>query len=318
MKINEFNELPQKLTDGLLTQKEALNQLCNFVSQNCPLFGLQKYDEDTRQEIMLGIVEKGIHIISVYNPEIGDFFTFFYCHVCSIINTLAKKNTCSYLQDRLNIVEGINTVNEKNVKYHKIDSQNFEVSRAPLNRKKLSPEELQQAFKELQLNASDKKIIILALKSSYYLTDEQIERLCSIYKIKPEYFYNMIQYCKDSIQKKSERRAKTQERRNFAYYHHRRYKTLLEDMLKEPENEQNVFLSSKFKRLEKKHEKNWQNLNRSFEEGHLYLRPTNKTVANLLGICERQVAYYIKCAKRENGMVQNVEENSDEANESKE
>jgi hypothetical protein len=40
-------------------------------------------------------------------------------------------------------------------------------------------------------------------------------------------------------------------------------------------------------------------LNKAFEEGHLYLRPTNKTIANLLGICERQVAYYIKCAKRE-------------------
>lgn len=317
MKINEFNELPQKLADGLLSQREVLNQLCSFVTQNYPLFGLQKYDEDTRQEIMLGVVEKGIHIISVYNPEIGDFFTFFYCHVCSIINTLAKKNTSSYLQDRLNMVEGINTVNEKTVKYHKIDFQNFEVSKAPMNRKKLSPEELQQALKELQLNASDKKIIILALKSSYYLTDEQIERLCSIYKIKPEYFYNMIQYCKDSIQKKSERRAKTQERRNFAYYHHRRYKTLLDDMLKEPENEQNVILSSKFERLEKKHEKNWLNLNKSFEEGHLYLRPTNKTVANLLGICERQVAYYIKCAKKECNKEINIAGDEDDDYESK-
>lgn len=317
MKINEFNELPQKLADGLLSQREVLNQLCSFVTQNYPLFGLQKYDEDTRQEIMLGIVEKGIHIISVYNPEIGDFFTFFYCHVCSIINTLAKKNTSSYLQDRLNMVEGINTVNEKTVKYHKIDFQNFEVSKAPMNRQKLSPEELQQALKELQLNASDKKIIILALKSSYYLTDEQIERLCSIYKIKPEYFYNMIQYCKDSIQKKSERRAKTQERRNFAYYHHRRYKTLLDDMLKEPENEQNVILSSKFERLEKKHEKNWLNLNKSFEEGHLYLRPTNKTVANLLGICERQVAYYIKCAKKESNKEINIAGDEDDDYESK-
>lgn len=317
MKINEFNELPKKLADGVLTQKEVLNQLCSFVSHNLPLFCLQKYDEDTRQEIMLGIVEKGLHIISVYNPQIGDFFTFFYCHVCSIINTLAKKNTYSYLQDRLNMVEGINTVNEKTVKYHKIDLQNFNVSRAPLNRQKLSPEDLQKALKELQLNASDKKIIILALKSSYYLTDEQIERLCSIYKIKPEYFYNMIQYCKESIQKKSERRAKTQERRNFAYYHHRRYKTLLEDMLKEPENEQNVILSSKFERLEKKHARNWLNLNKSFEEGHLYLRPTNKTVANLLGICERQVAYYIKCAKKESSREDYIEEDDDDSPEGK-
>ena len=66
MKIKEFNELPQKLADGELSQKEVIDLLCSFVNQNCPLFGLQKYDEDLRQEILLGIIEKGIHIISVY------------------------------------------------------------------------------------------------------------------------------------------------------------------------------------------------------------------------------------------------------------
>ena len=127
MKIQDFNELPQKLADGRLSQKEAINQLCNFVMENFPLFGLQKFDEDTRQEILLGIIEKGIHIMTVYNSQIGDFFTFFYCHVCSIINTLNKKNIYNYIHDKLNVIESINTVNEKQVKYHKIDYQNFDL-----------------------------------------------------------------------------------------------------------------------------------------------------------------------------------------------
>ena len=299
MKIKEFNELPEKFNEGELSQKEVIELLCSFVTQNFPLFGLQKYDEDIRQEILLAIVEKGIHIISVYNPKIGDFFTFFYCHVCSIINTLIKKKSSINLQDKLNMVEGINSVNEKEAVYHKITFENFELSKAPLKRQELSPLQLQQVLKELKLSAQDKKIIILALKSSYYLTDEQIVKLCKIYKIKMEDFYGMVQYCKNSILEKSDRRVKTQERRNFAYYHHRRYKSLLDEILKEPTNEQNDIMSSKFQRLEKKHANNWERLNKSFEEGHLYLRPTNKTVANLLGLCERQVAYYIKCAKRE-------------------
>ena len=299
MKIHEFNELPKKLADGEIDQQEAINQICGFVMQNFPLFGLHKFDEDSRQEILLGIIEKGKHICSVYNPKIGDFFTFFYCHVCSIINTLIKKNTSNYIQNKLNMIECINTVNEKQLKYHRIDFQNFEISKAPIARRQLSPSELQQALKDLQLDAKDKRIIILALKSSYYLTDEQIEKLCRIYKIKTEAFYNMVQYCKNSILKKSDKHKKALERRNFAYYHHRRYKTLLEDILKEPGEMQNEILSSKFERLEKKHSKNWLSLNKTFEEGHLYLRPTNKTVANLLGICERQVAYYIKSAKKE-------------------
>ena len=44
---------------------------------------------------------------------------------------------------------------------------------------------------------------------------------------------------------------------------------------------------------------NWKRLNRAFENGLLYLRPTTKTVANLMGICERQVSYYINTAKKE-------------------
>ena len=86
-------------------------------------------------------------------------------------------------------------------------------------------------------------------------------------------------------------------------------------MLKEPE-EQSDFLSSKFERLEKKHTKNWIKLNKTFEEGHLYLRPTNKTVANLLGICERQVAYYIKSAKKEidSNTFDNVFSDAEESN----
>ena len=299
MKIQDFNELPKKLAEGKLSQKEVIEKICQFVMKNYPLFGLQKFDEDSRQEIMLGIIERCIHIISVFNPEIGDFFTFFYCHVCSIINTLIKKNNSSYVQDKLNIIESVNTVNEKLNEYYKIDYNNFTIKKAPLVRQQMSAEQLQQAMKSLQLNPDDKKIIILALKSSYYLTDEQIEKLCKIYNIKTEDFYNIVQYCKNSIQKKSEKRTKTQERRNFAYYHHRRYKTLLDDLLKDPEEDQNAILSERFERLERKHARNWIKLNKSFEEGHLYLRPTNKTVANLLGICERQVAYYIKSAKKE-------------------
>lgn len=298
MRINEFNELPEKLAAGMLSQSQAIEEICKFVMQNAPLFGLQKYDDDSRQEILLGIIEKGLHIIKAYNPQIGDFFTFFYCHVCSLINTQLKKNSCNYLQDRLNYVESINAISDKEAKYHKIECQNFTIAKAPFTRRQLSPAQLQEALRELNLDAKEKKVIILALKSSYYLTDEQIDKLCRLYKIKAEYFYSMIEYCKDSIQKKTEKRKKTQERRNFAYYHHRRYKTLLEDLLKE-NDENSDLLSSKFDRLEKKHARNWLSLNKAFEEGHLYLRPTNKTIANLLGICERQVAYYIKCAKRE-------------------
>ena len=52
-------------------------------------------------------------------------------------------------------------------------------------------------------------------------------------------------------------------------------------------------------KLEKHHYQNWKKMNCKFEEGFMYLRPTNKTIAELLLISERQVSYYINCAKKE-------------------
>ena len=55
----------------------------------------------------------------------------------------------------------------------------------------------------------------------------------------------------------------------------------------------------KFQSLENKHRKNWKRLNSSFEKGIMQLRPTNKTIADILGICERQVTYCINSIREE-------------------
>ena len=299
MKQFDLNELPEKLQSGELTEKETVNQICRFVAKNYPIYGLHKYDEDFRQEILLFLVERSPHILRLYNPNQGDFFTFLYCYICTAINSKTKSRIAGSMKDKINMEECITDFDDKERKYHKIDYNSFEVPKAPFAPKKIPPEEIQQSLKELSLKGPDKKVIILALKSSYYLTDQQINKICRIYGIKTEYFYSMVQHCKDSLSEKSIKRSKAEERRNFAYYHHKRYSKIIqnlnEDLLYEKQNIKKSIYSKK----EKKHFHNWNSLNNAFEKGHLYLRPTNKTVANIMGICERQVTYYINCAKKE-------------------
>ena len=40
-------------------------------------------------------------------------------------------------------------------------------------------------------------------------------------------------------------------------------------------------------------------LNTAFQKGYLYLRTTNKTVANVMGLSERQVNYYMRSVRNE-------------------
>ena len=299
MKVMELNELPQLFTSGRLNEKQVIEEICRFVIHNYPVFGLQKYDDDFRQDVLLAIVERGHKMLHHYKSDFGEFFTFIYCFICTVINTKLKAQMVYALKEKINIEECIINLEEKEEKYHRIDFTSFEEPKAPYAPPKIPSSELQQTLKSLTLKHQDKTILVLALKSSYYLTDEQIQRICGIYGIKPEYFYNLIQHCKESLTVKSCRREKAEERRNFAYYHHKRYKKLVqkldEDILPASIN----IKKERYAQMENKHRNNWNRLNHAFEKGHIYMRPTNKTVANLMGMCERQVNYYINCARRE-------------------
>ena len=297
MKPEDLNGIPEKIRLGLLSEKAAVSAISCFVVRNYPVFGLHKHDEDFRQNILLEIVEKGPHILRLYNPKLGDFFTFFYCYICTLINTEVKKNATDKIREKLNIHECMIEFEDKIYKYTQIDYKSLELPKVPFACKKIDPKEFQQMISSMSLNQNDKAILILALKSSFYLTDEQINRICQIYKIKKDYFYNLIQYCKNSIGKRTQRRDRAVQRRNYAYYHHKRCKTIIDWLDEDNMPLQKKAFKEQLSEKEIKHRRNWNRLNNTFENGYLYLRPSTKTVASLMGICERQVNYYIHSAK---------------------
>lgn len=312
MNQQNLNQVVEQFRSGKMTEKEVIDEICKFVIMNYPIYGLHKYDEDFRQDILLKLIERGSHILHLFNPQYGDFFTFLFCYISTMINSKIKNRIMLSQREKLTVEESIRTFEEKEDKYYKIDFKNFDEPKVPFAARRIPSEELQKALQELSLKHKDKKVIILALKSSYYLTDEQILRICHIYDIEPDYFYSMVQHCKDTLENKSCKREKAQERRNFAYYHHKRYNSIIQNILEDEEPEYKFFKKEQYEIKEKKHRQNWKRLNMAFKKGHLYLRPTNKTVAKLMGICERQVNYYINCAKKEYEEKADAEENHDE------
>ena len=86
----EIDCVPQYINDGTLTFKEAVNNICSFVVNNYPLFGLHKFDEDFRSEIFLCLLERGEQIIQNYNSNICCFRKYLYFSIQSLIRTKQK------------------------------------------------------------------------------------------------------------------------------------------------------------------------------------------------------------------------------------
>ena len=299
-KNHELDIVLNQCKKGTITQKEAVNHIGSFVIRNYPVFGLQKFDEDFRQDVILWLLEHGEYLVQNYDPEIGDFFTFLFCYVKTLINTKKRRLAVNSLCEKVINEEMKKLVDDKAQKYNKINYSYIDMPKAPYSYKPIPADVLKQTLHEMAAESPDKKLLVLALKSSYYLDDTQIEKIASICKINKDYFYETVQLCKDSIQRRIERREKFLDRRNAAYYHHRRYKKLIEQL--NQTDIQNKDLLAKINNKAIRFSKRWDKMNNMFEDGLLKLRPTSKTVAELLGICERQVNYYIKCAKKEYGI----------------
>lgn len=310
MKIKNLNLIPEKIYSGEITKKEAVDIICSFVMDNYPIFGLHKYDEDFRADVIVYFLERGIRVLELYNQNTADFFTYLYSNIMSYIQTKRRSQARASIKEYLTVAESANSLEDKAYDYKKIDYRTFEAGKVPYAFKPISAENLRAIFSPITSSNIDKKILILALKSCFYLTDDMIKKVSDLYQISLEDFYDTIQFCKNSISCKTKKHQLAIERRNYAYYHHKRYEHELEYS---QENEATAECKAQIILKLEKHSNNWKLLNNKFEKGFLYLRPTNKTIAEILGICERQVSYYINCAKKDLEKLQS--ENQTDSNE---
>lgn len=299
MKSYDLNELPELIENGKLSRKEAVDIICSFICQNYKVFNLQKYDEDFRSELLIYFLEKGEKVFTNYNPKLGDFFTFLYCYINSLVITKMRSTYLNNAKEKLLISEAINSIIEYEPSSIAFTPAKKAQTKVPYKPSVSNLDELRQLFAHYKPDNDDKKIIVLAIKSSFYITDEQIQKICNLYKIDINYFYEIIEYCKQSIQDKTERRIKMEQRRNYDYYHSKRYENELIKLHNSETQNKNLQLEEKLTYKKNKHYNNWKKLNDRLENGCLYLRPTTKTISKLLGICERQINYYINCAKKD-------------------
>lgn len=305
-KIN-VNRIPDMIKNQELSTKQAVDLIATFVSLNYPVFGLHHFDEDFREEIILHIIERGESIIKKYNKLQGDFFNYLYCCIKSTTRTLIRTKAKKKIMESVVFSEQINNLEEKEYKYSHINYNCFDTPKVPYAQTKITPEELRTAFTNIN---KDKSILILAMKSSFYLTDQQINKICDYYNLNKKEFYKTIDYYRLSLMNKSIRKQTLLTRRNNAYYNHKKYEKQLEILKNCDFSEDKINLKNHLLNKNIKQYNNWLNLTTKLNNGLLSIRPSNKLIASILGICERQVIYHIKRAKKKiNKELEELKEN---------
>ena len=317
----DLNKIPEQIKSGEISKSCAVHQLAMFLSKNPALFGLSKKDEDFKSEVILLFLEKGEATFELYNPNYGTFFTYFFCFIKSLINSVRRSRAAKEVQEFHSISESITSYSQKAERYSKINYQELEMPKAPLSYKPVSPDAFQIACKTSQYNINnfiendddeslahlkeklqsispsmaERILIVLALKSAYYISDKQIKTISEICNLNSEEFHNTIQQLKQELVFREANKMNLELRRNKAYYHHKKYRSRLEwtkenlDNFSEQEREA---LITKYNRQTE----NWIKLNAQLKKGIINIRPTNKRIASVLGLCERQISYYIRNA----------------------
>lgn len=206
MKKTDLSRIPLLVKEGIISQKQGIDWVAIFITKNPPLFSLQKYSEDFRSEIVLSIIEKGPILFDSFDVETGSFFTYLYTFIQNIIFSIKKKNAKFFIKENINLVESINSFTEKEHDYSCIDYNKIN-KKVPFKKPDVTENDLRIAFnikskntlKYLQENNGnqlliqkvssysaglvDKTILVLALKSAFFITDEQIELVSKICKI---------------------------------------------------------------------------------------------------------------------------------------
>lgn len=287
----DLNELPELVNSGTFTVKQAVDYIAEYIHKNPVKFGLGKFDEDFRSEFLLSFLQNAGKLFFRYDKRYGQFLPYLYAFSKGVLLTLirdsSKKDSNVFSTRR----EEENTWEYKTKQY----MPDLYVADNFYENKKYVFHEVRQPVENycsIKKNSAEKKIaMVLALKSSFFLSDDHVSFVSDYCGVEKRNLENTLYNLNKLLEKRAEHCAILRVRRDNAYYFHRKYADLINQETSENHK----------KKLQKKYERqteNWYSKNAQLQKTGYRLCPTNKTVANVLGICERQVSYYISRAKK--------------------
>ncbi len=312
----KLDDIPDLVKSNKLSSQQACIQIYYTAYMNPARFGLLNLDEDSRSDFLLYFLQyKTQTLIENYNPKISPFGAYIYKTIQTAILTYNKKMSdkknydkiffmdsfCDYqtkMEEYENSVtkiasnqESFNCKNQIKIKTHELQNSKNENFVIPLVFKQL----FTKAPHRLTITDSHQRklkrgLLILALKSAWYISDSQIQKVSKICSIPPDVLTESVCHLKSKLITKALNRQTIENNRNRAYCFIHNYRMQLENL----DTNHDYLKSNKLKKKLDFHIANWEKKTKFLSNGRLKIAPSNSEIASVVGLSSRFVSFYMR------------------------
>ena len=313
MQKNELDSLPEQVALGKTSKNEAAMKVLEILYTNPARFGLHTMDEDERSEFLLEMLPKFETMLERHNERISPFGAYLFHSIPGMKITWAKK--------RIEDVRGENAM-KKSIKaqFANIEERSllevaipskratqrrrtraevFPSTRTRATRKKCEIHDIGKIFEKhgratiAQNRLHEKRsALVLALKSAWYMDDNQIEKICEFCGCPKDIFMKKVHDVREKLIEKSERHKTLVEKRDKAWFFICKYREEISQMGTGDAKYE------KWKRKLNYQLNTWKRKNRLLQECNYRISADNETVAKALNVSAQKVSTYLNYAKR--------------------
>ncbi len=325
MKVpRDLNEIFERVSDGSMTSEKGLTLIMEDMIAFPARYGLAKYSDEFRSEIILHIFEKHRDIFSRFEKRNCQFRTYFYSLVHYSIKTHVTKLSQKKLQEagslifsRLNYESTIDKYNRNEYSFHLSDITPYALQKTdrppyrdtktlasalrnsehkpdeyePEQKKEGIEEPIKAWFKKYKPSERLRKTaLILALKSSSFLTDDMLASISEFCRIPQNELEKTVAALNKTLEEQSDKHDREISKLDRDFYLARSTEVQIC-------NTNDSAKKAELKKLYAIHRRSWLLKAQDLRRPRLTICPSNKSLAKVLGICERQVGYYLQNAE---------------------
>ncbi|MCQ2585907.1 MAG: hypothetical protein MJ185_09980 [Treponema sp.] len=297
MRLELFiNSLYEKVEKKEMSVTSAVNLIAEIIQENYKVFDPKKRESEQQQDFQSNVIFEFLrtgHKIFGPLPEGKDFYTVVCSRIRGIVQTQIKKSADSNKISLVNLHNSKNDFENEQEKYSFIlvVDDKLSVPYAPKNSPdfKLKPVSLKEFMNKRSSFKEAKPAVISALRECYDIPDSIVYKLCEKYNIDSNDFFKNIQELKEIQIEKYERHREYCNNRNASFFIHQRYTPGISDY----ENASDSYKRTMKRRYETSTHQ-WELKNKKIKNGKFHYTPSNELLSQKLGICIRQISYYIK------------------------
>ena len=290
----KIEDLPEAVKSGKISSKEGAKYIWEDIYTHPLKYGLFHFSEDQKSDFLLDSHELFEKIFDKFIPGITSFRTYISGCLAAYKKTFLKRQLAR--ENELRTLDSfLQTKKEE-------DEQKYLVSFKTNKDECEKKENLRRTFSDIisqRKNTSLKKThrtaelttLILMLKACTDVDDETISAVSDFTRIDESLLHEEVQNLKETMSRRTENHQKLIQRRNNAFFFHRKY---MQEMISQDSNKE------KRETLQKKYNgqtRRWKENNKTLAV-HAN-SPSNNDIAKVIGIKPRMVSFYINHAKNE-------------------